>query len=257
MIEWVYAWVAAVLPKAIDLLGVEIDPVPLGSGANGQVFATTDGRVVKITANHEEIRALQILRERLAPDIDRIVHLGPTSRPPDFRGDPAEGYAILREAITPLTDPFHPGWEDSPTYKRAAVVKGVRDRGGRLEDYRKAKDRLALVAFTWEARHDEAQTVARWMSTTAGVAGWHRRGGQPKKVEQALIENHAWAALAPRGSIAAQLGTIGQAAGGAFADFERNLGTTADGRVVVFDAAFVDGNDETLRKGLAAFGGGT
>lgn len=234
----VYPWIAPLLPKAAVALGVTIDPKPLGGGWNGQVFATDDGRVVKITASAEEVRAIQVLvpttaGRELIPRIDHIAHLGPSGRDPDVQGDPTDAYAILREAVTPVKP--EPGSEGPPiAYDK--IPSADMDPSTRLLNDK----RLNGKGFMRAIREERLQVASAWMTDLGFLLAWCRRLNLSDEIPRVRAKWRAAAWHASRKDLRA-LSTIGNYSRGAFVDVATTqLGRTADGRVVLFDLGFVD-----------------
>lgn len=257
----VFPWVAGVLDAAERALGVELDRNPLGMGANGQVFAVVgDHRalVVKITAEEKEVRGILRLQERArhrVPTVHAVVPLGTVDRRPDYAEDPTEGYAILRDAVTPLTqadvDTLYLTWT-GPKVERETIATRLKVHGVRLYDWEKHKENRgwtpqygqmlppywwadnAAFAFNYwmhqpsttavlRARTQVLQEYAGWLGM---IAGHFSPPGQPPHPLTALL-------VASQGP--------GEVLQGAFSDFGLgNLGRNAKGDLVWFDIHWND-----------------
>ncbi len=253
----VYPWVRPVLVLAQEHLGIDLDPTPCGSGANGQVFAVVGDptRTVKITANDEEVRGLlqfAHFRPKDAVRIDRIVPLGDVARRPDYRGDPTVGYAILREAIQPPREDVP--WWGTPVL-RSVVKPLVGLLGSTLYNWVDVADKRAFMPSKGTVDYPDERAPLAWASDAAFALKYHQGAENRAGAVQAWAEYRAWLKYAiskgavPEASAIAVKILIASGAdpdsregipSGAFCDFgPQNRGTTPDGRIVWFDLGFV------------------
>lgn len=226
-------------------------------------------RVVKITAEEKEVRGILRLLDRVpehCPRIDAVVPLGKVSRRPDYADDPVEGYAILREAVTPLSDAEAEamrGTWTGPDVERDVIATRMRVLGHKLYDYEDFRDKrlwtpswgMKRPAFIWAdnaawalnywlhqpttPRVEKARMQSWWeyRAWIGHVAAHHSHPGGPTHPLVALLAASMGATETPQG---------------AFADFGlANLGRTADGRLVWYDIHWVGLKPEPIEEVLA------
>lgn len=270
-----YPWILAVLPKAESDLGVSLVRPPLGGGANGQVFAVEGDpdRVVKITAETNEVRGLLRL-QRQAPDCVSRVHqvalLGPVGRRPDYPGDSVEGYAILRDVATPLSDEearaLMSTWT-GPRVEREEVESTLRLAASgpkKLYDYDKDKENPQRV---WTPQDGDERYPYHWADDAGWALNYWLHQPESARVrkgrESALAEYRAWLSWITRhfsraeghahlftDLLAASMGS-GEVMEGAFSDFgTQNLGWTPGGRLVWYDLHWIGLRPEPMSEVL-------
>lgn len=266
----IYPWIAPVLDRAEQLLGVRlVRDAALGQGANGQVFAVEGDptRVVKITAEEKEVRGLLRLASR-APNrgvrVDMVVALGPTTRRPDYPGDPVEGYAILREAVTPLSDTEAESmmltWT-GPKVERGEVLNIAKSLGHSLIDYERPPE--SEIRRGWTPSRGKALPPYWWADNAAWALNYFMHqpdgGTTAKRRLQALTEYRGWLKYAfgrysdngnPHMLVALYNASHGggETPQGAFSDFGLgNIGRNSRGGLVWFDVHWIDLNPTGLK----------
>jgi len=180
-----HRWVEMLWPSVEQKLGVKILPTPLGTGWNGQVFATKDGRVVKITGNAEEAEGMRRAKADAPQLVPRIDDVAVVARIPE------SAFAILREEILPLTreEQFFLGHQ-LPKHTRSAAGRGLTVIP-------------ESVHFGWAnaaQQPDFEQAAVRWMNDIAFAIHHYSskamKGQQARKVRKLVTEYVAWARLA-------------------------------------------------------------
>jgi hypothetical protein len=246
-----YPWIAPVLSSAERSLGVKLQLPALGQGANGQVFAVqgNPAQVVKITAEANEVRALLRLQDQPQAVVARVyavARLGPVTRSPDYPGDPVEGYAILREAVTPLSEAaarnLHLDWTGPPVVRKE-VARYM--QGQVLKGYQGFPSPPGWAPGDAQ----EKRTPGVWASDAAFALNYWKHKGDRKAVMQSWAEFHGWMSYinsygAGLTHIAMLRALKAAAVNGAFADFgPHNLGQRADGEFCWFDLHYISRDD--------------
>lgn len=263
-----YPWMLPVLAKAEAALGVKLLRPALGRGANGQVFAV-DGepnRVVKITAEINEVRGLLRFQEHAADGavtVHAVVPLGPVSREPDFPQDPREGWAVLRDAVTPLPDDeirrLRTTWTGRPVDRTTVAPYLPAFSLQPLLDY----DQERNLRMWMPRDEDELRPPWEWANDAGFAVNHFLHQGDPDRAQRAWAEYRAWISwiwalgketLRPR-----LFSYLEDASGddGVFFDFgPHNLGRRPDGQLVWYDLHYTAlsepvPNVDAVRRALA------